>query len=57
MEKNIQDGLKNNPNNLISNVTGKTLSDTEIERLKYGLKHGFATCPSEVEMIVIAENI
>ena len=57
MEKNIQDGLKNNPNNLISNVTGKTLSDTENERLKYGLKHGFATCPSEVEMIVIAENI
>ena len=57
MEKNIQDGLQNNPNNLISNLTGKTLSDTEIKILKYGLKHGIGTCPSEVEMIVIVENI
>ena len=36
VEKNIQDGLQNNPNNLISNLTGKTLSDTEREILKYG---------------------
>ena len=57
MEKNIQDGLQNNPNNLISNLTGKTLSDTETEILKYGLKHSIATRPSEEEMIVIAENI
>ena len=57
VEKNIQDSLQNNPNNLISNLTGKMLSDTEIEILKYGLKHGIATRPSEVEMIVIAENI
>ena len=56
VEKNIQDGLQNNPNNLISNLTGKALSDTEIEILKYGLKHGIATRPSEEEMIVIAEN-
>lgn len=41
MEKNIQDDLQNNPNNVISNITWKTLSDTEIEILKYGLKHGF----------------
>ena len=57
VEKNTQDGLQNSPNNLISNLTGKTLSDTEIEILKYGLKHGIATRPSEVEMIVITENI
>ena len=56
VEKNIQDGLQNNPNNLISNLTGKTLSDTGIEILKYDLKHGIATRPSEEEMIVIAEN-
>ena len=42
---------------IISETQIKTLSDTEIEILKYGLKHGIATRPSEVEMIVIAENI
>ena len=57
VEKNVQDGLENNPNNLISNLTDKTLSDTETEILKYGFKHGIATRPSEVEMIVISENI
>ena len=57
VEKNIQVSLQNNLNNLISNLTGKTLSDTETEILKYGLKHGIATHPSEIEMIAIAENI
>ena len=56
-EKNIQDGIQNNPNNLISSLIGKLLSDTEIGILKYRLKHAIATLPSEVEMIVIAENI
>ena len=57
VEKNMQDGLQNNPNNLINNLTGKTLSYTETEILKYGLKHGIATRPSEEEVIVIAANI
>ena len=57
VEKGIQDGLQNNPKNLFRNLTGKTVSVTEIEILKYGLKHGIATHPSEVEMFVIAENI
>ena len=57
MEKIIQDGLQNNPNNLIRNLTVKTLSDTETEIRKYSLKHGIATRPSQEEIIVIAENI
>ena len=57
MKKNMQDDLQNNPNNLVNNLTGKTLADTEIEILKYGLKYGITTRPSEVELIVIAENI
>ena len=57
MEKNMQGGLENNPNNLISNLTGKTSSDTEIEILIYGLKHDIATRTFEAKMIVIAENI
>lgn len=31
VEKNTQYGLQNNPKNLISNRTGKTLSDTELK--------------------------
>ena len=57
LKKTIQNGLQNNSKFLISNLIGKTLLDTEIEALKYGLKHGFATRLSEVGMIVIAENI
>ena len=34
VEKSIQDNLQNNPNNLITNLIGKMLSDTEIEILK-----------------------
>ena len=57
LKKTIQNGLQNNSKFLISNLIGKTLLDTEIEVLKYCLKHGFATRLSEVGMIVIAENI
>ena len=38
-------------------INGKTLSNGENEVPKYGLKHGAATRPSEVEMIVIADKI
>ena len=55
LKKTIQDGVQNSSNILI--IIGKTLLDTEIEVLKYGLKHGVATRLSEVGMIVIAENI
>ena len=57
MEKNTRESLQNNLNNLISNLTGKALSDTEIEILNYGLKHGITARPSQIEMIVIAETI
>lgn len=57
MRRQTYSGLQNNPNNLIDNLTSKTLSDTEIERLKYGLKNVLATRPSEVEIVVIAKNI
>ena len=56
-EKKMKDGLHNNPNDLITYLTGRILSDVEVEILKCGLKHGIATRPSEPEMMVIAENI
>ena len=56
-EKKMKDGLHNNPNDLTTNLTGRILSDIEVEILKCGLKHRIATRPSEPEMVVIAENI
>ena len=56
-EKRIQESLHSNPNYLISNLTKVTLSNNEIEILKYGLKHGLAIYPKESEMIPIMEDI
>ena len=57
MEKRIQEGLHNNPNDLITNFTNVILSNNKIEILKYGLKHDLAIRPKESEMIVIMEDI
>ena len=56
-QKKMKDGLHNNPNDLITNLTKRILSDVEVEILKCGLKHGMATRPREPEIMVIAENI
>ena len=53
----MKDGLHSNPNDLISNLTGRILSHVETEILKCGPKHGIPTEPSEPEMMVITENI
>ena len=56
-KKKMKDGLQNNPNDLITNVTGRILWDIEGEILKCGLKHGIITPSNEPEIVVIAENI
>ena len=55
--KRIQDGVHNNPNGVITNLTDTILSNYVIEILKYGLKHGVLIRPKESEMIVIMEDI
>ena len=57
VEKRIRDGINENPNELITNLCGRELTNDEVEVLKLGLKHGFAIRPREDEMIVVAENI
>ena len=57
IEKRIQDGIHNNPNEIIVNLTDTTLSNCEIEILKYGLTHGIAIRPKKSEMIMIMEDI
>jgi hypothetical protein len=43
--------------NVILNLTGHNLSDEQIDVLKLGLRHGFATRPNELEMLSVAEDI
>ena len=57
IEKRIQDGMHNNPNEVIANLNDFTLSNYEIEIFRYGLKHGVAIRPKESEMMVIMEHI
>ena len=57
MEKRIQEGIHNNPNDLITNLTNVTLLNNEIEILVYGLNHGLAIRPKESEIIVVMEDI
>ena len=57
IEKLIQDGIHNNPNKVITNLTDNILSHYEIEILKYSLKHDAAIRPKGSEMIVIMEDI
>ena len=57
IEKRIQDGMLNDPNAVITNHTDTTLSNYDLEILKYGLKHGAAIRPKKSEIIVIMEDI
>ena len=57
VEKRMKDGISSNPNDVITNLSGKALSGSDVEVLKLGLKHGIALRPREEEMIVIAESI
>ena len=57
IEKRTQSSIYDNPNEIITNLTDTTLSNHEIEILKYGLKHGVAITPRESETIVIMEGI
>ena len=51
------DGLQENPHDVILNLSGQDLSDNQIDVLKLGLRHGFATRPNELEMMSISEDL
>ena len=57
VNKTIRDGIKKNPNSIITNLTDTELTENEVSVLKFGLKHGLLTQPKQSEMIVIAEDI
>ena len=56
-EHKILTGLTNNPNDIITNLTGDTITKEEESILQFGLKHGLATRPKESDIIATAESI
>ena len=57
INKRVHDGINNNPNSIITNLSNVELHEDEIEILKVGLKHGLLIRPRESEMIIIMEDI
>ena len=56
VNKCIQDGIHNNQNKLITNVTNIDLTDEEVSILNLGLKHGLLLHPKEPEMVAVMED-
>ena len=56
-EKNSEDDLTENPNNIITNLSSHTLTEEEFEALRYGLKFGIATPPCESNILAYTEDI
>ena len=57
VNKRITDGIKKNPNNVITNLTRFELTDDEVEVLNFGLKHGVLSRPKESEMVATMEYV
>ena len=56
-KKQKEDGIEENPNNIICNLTSRTLSNDEYQVLRYGLNHGLATHQKETDILANAESI
>ncbi|MEO0683799.1 MAG: hypothetical protein AAFY76_01795 [Cyanobacteria bacterium J06649_11] len=57
VNKHIIDGIKPNPNTLVTNLTDFELTVEELEVLNLGLKHGILLRPQEAEMFSVVEDI
>ena len=57
INKRIHDGVNNNPNSIITNLSNAELNEDEICVLKVGLKHGLLIRPCESEVIVVMEDV
>ena len=55
ISKASREGLQKNPNDIILNLSGETLSQEEINVLNLGLKYGIALRPKEEDIIPITE--
>ena len=51
------DGITDNPNETIVNLTNYSLSSDELEVLKLRLRYGLATRPNQLEIMAVAEDV
>ena len=56
-EKSKTEGTKENPNKTIWNFSSHMLNNEEHETLKFGLRHGLATKPTEDVILASAESL
>ena len=56
-KKQEEDGLKENPNNVIWNLTSGILSNEEHQVLRCGFNHGIATNLKESDILTSAESV
>ena len=55
--KQKEDGLVENPNNTIVNLSSRNFSDEELQVLRLGLKHGIALRPRDTDVFVSLEAV
>ena len=55
--KRTSDGITDNPNEIIINVTNRSFLSDELEVLKLGLRYGLATRPNQLEIMAVAEDV
>ena len=57
INKHIMDGIKPNPNKIVTNLANFELSADEVSVLRLDLKHGLLVRPKESEMIAVVEDV
>ena len=55
--KRTSDGITENPNEIIVNLTNHSLSSDELNVLKLGLRYGLATRSNQLEIKAVDENV
>ena len=56
-ERDRINGITNNPNTIITNLSSRILTNEEYTLLRFGLNHGLASRPNEIEMFALAEDV
>ena len=57
MNKQKEEGVKENPNNTIWDLTTRFLSNEEYQVLRYGLNHGLATYQKQNDTFAFVESV
>jgi len=56
-ERDRNSGISKNPNPIITNLSSYVLSNDEYETLRFGLNHGLAKRPKDIDTFAFAEDL